>query len=206
MILARQVSGPNVCHIYELYVPPRGTGCPCAAFLTMEFLEGVTLADRIAKDGPVAPKEALKIATQLCAALQSIHDAGVVHRDLKPRNVMLVPRNGSEQVVVMDFGLARAVSTDSPADDTGPTLPGLIMGTPAYMAPEQFEGREVSPATDIYALGIVLYEIGYWSTTLRRAHPLRSGGAERPATRIAIVNPQRRSTGLGRCHRPMFTV
>lgn len=158
--LARKVNGPNICRIYELYVPPPAAGCPCAAFLTMEFLEGVTLAERIAKDGPVAPKAALGIATQLCAALQSIHGAGVVHRDLKPRNIMLVPRNGVEQVVVMDFGLARAVSVDSPIAETGITMPGTIMGTPDYMAPEQFEpGGKVSPATDIYALGIVLYEL-----------------------------------------------
>ena len=100
----------------------------------------------------------MKIATQLCGALQTIHDAGVVHRDLKPNNVMLVPRNGLEQVVVMDFGLARALSTQPPTAETGLTVPGTIMGAPAYMAPEQFEGREVTPATDIYALGIVLYE------------------------------------------------
>ncbi len=160
VLLARPISGPNVCHIYELYVPPKGSGCPCAAFLTMEFLDGVTLADRIANSGPVPPKEALKIAAQLCAALQSIHDAGVIHRDLKPRNVMLVPRNGSEQVVVMDFGLAHALSTKPSTDTTGLTVPGTIMGTPAYMAPEQFDpSGKVSPATDIYALGVVLYEM-----------------------------------------------
>ncbi len=159
VMLARPIRGANVCHIYELYVPPRESGCPCSAFLTMEFLDGVTLAKRIATGDPMAPKEALKVATQLCAALQSIHEAGVVHRDLKPGNIMLVPRNGSEQVVVMDFGLARALAPKSPTDATGLTVAGGIMGTPAYMAPEQFEGGEVSPATDIYALGIVLYEL-----------------------------------------------
>jgi eukaryotic-like serine/threonine-protein kinase len=160
VLLARPVSGPNVCRIYQLYVPPKASGCPCAAFLVMEYLEGETLADRIEKGGPAAPKEALTIATQLCAALQAIHDAGVIHRDLKPRNIMLVPRHGSEQVVVMDFGLARVASQDASAAETGITMPGHIMGTPDYMAPEQFEpGGKITPATDIYGLGIVLYEL-----------------------------------------------
>jgi serine/threonine protein kinase/tetratricopeptide (TPR) repeat protein len=162
--LARQVNGPNICRIYELYVPPPEAACPCAAFLTMEFLDGVTLADRLAAEGPVAPKPALEIAAQLCAALQAIHQAGVVHRDLKPNNVMLLQRNGAEHVVVMDFGLARTASPDSasrdaPNADTGITIPGAIMGTPAYMAPEQFEAGEITPATDIYALGVVLYQL-----------------------------------------------
>ncbi|HEX4321167.1 MAG TPA: protein kinase [Acidobacteriaceae bacterium] len=159
VILARRVSGPHVCRIHELFVLPKQAGVDCAAFLTMERLEGTTLSDRIKMSGPLPLQQALVVALQLCAALQAIHDAGVIHRDLKPRNIMLVPHMGSEKAVVMDFGLAHVVATKSMAEETGHTLPGVIMGTPEYMAPEQFEGCDASPATDIYALGLVLYEL-----------------------------------------------
>jgi len=158
VILARKISGPNVCRIHEFFEPTEQSEVDCLAFLTMEFLEGTTLSDRI-EAGLVPLGEASNIAMQLCAALQSIHGAGVIHRDLKPRNIMLVPDNGAERAVVMDFGLAHAVSGASLTEKARNTVPGTIMGTPEYMAPEQFEGREVTPATDIYALGLVLYEL-----------------------------------------------
>jgi tetratricopeptide (TPR) repeat protein len=159
VILARKISGPNVCRIHEFFEPTEESESDCVAFLTMEYLEGMTLSERIETDGPLPLKEATSIAYQLCAALQSIHDVGVIHRDLKPRNIMLVPHNGAEKAMVMDFGLAHAVSGASLTEETRNTVPGMIMGTPEYMAPEQFEGREVTPATDIYALGVVLYEL-----------------------------------------------
>src|SRR6202034_3438161 len=109
-ILARKVSGPHVCRIHEFFVPAMQSRSDRGPFLTMEYLEGTTLSDRIEKEGPLPPQQALTIAIQLCVALQSIHDAGVIHRDLKPRNIMLVPHNGAERAVVMDFGLAHAVS------------------------------------------------------------------------------------------------
>jgi tetratricopeptide (TPR) repeat protein len=159
VILARRVSGPHVCRIHELFVPPPQTAAKYGAFLTMEFLEGTTLSNRISEVGPLPLSEASMIITQLCTALQSIHEAGVIHRDLKPRNIMLVPHNGSEKVVVMDFGLARVLAREAQGAKTDITVPGVVMGTPDYMAPEQFEGRDVSPATDIYALGLILYEL-----------------------------------------------
>ena len=158
-LLARTVSGRYVCRIHEFFVAPIGNNADCNAFLTMEYLEGTTLSERIEATGALPIPQAMEIAMQLCAALQSIHEAGVIHRDLKPRNIMLVPSMGTEKAVVMDFGLAHAALSPSETDETGNTEPGLIMGTPEYMAPEQFEGHEASPATDIYALGLVLYEL-----------------------------------------------
>ena len=158
-ILARKVSGPNVCRIHEFYVTESRSGADCDAFLTMEYLDGRTLSELIDATGPLPIREASEIALQLCEALRAIHEAGVIHRDLKPRNVMLVPGVSGEKVVVMDFGLAHAVISDSETNETRHTQPGVVMGTPEYMAPEQFEGQEASPATDIYALGLVLYEL-----------------------------------------------
>lgn len=157
--LARQVSGPNVCRIYELFVIEGGLTGARSAFLTMELLEGATLSDKLHEDGPLLWKDAQKIGIEICAGLQAIHDAGIIHRDLKSRNVMLANRNGATCAVLMDFGLARRFSpSDSPTDPAF-SKPGFIAGTPDYMAPEQFQGTEISPATDIYALGVVLYEM-----------------------------------------------
>jgi len=156
--LALRVTSPGVCRIHALFSLPATDLRGAAAFLTMEFLEGETLAERIDRDGALPLPEARTIALQLCAAVQAIHDAGVIHRDLKSRNLMLVPRKGALQVVVMDLGLARDSAT-TPDGDAGLTLPGAVMGTTHCMAPEQFEGKEATPATDIYALGVLLYEI-----------------------------------------------
>ncbi len=155
--LARKISGPNVCRIHELYQTPLDREAHCSAFLTMELLEGITLHDRISGGTAMAPKEIERLFEQLCTGLGCIHQAGIVHGDLKPRNVMLVPQGGGDRVVVTDFGLARgAVHATS---DTRISAAGPIAGTPSYMAPEQFEGREVGPSTDIYALGLILYEM-----------------------------------------------
>jgi len=159
VILARRVTGTHVSRIYEFFEPPLGDVSGCPAFLTMEYLDGPTLSDRISTQGPPSLQDALRIAGHICAALESIHEAHVVHRDLKPRNIMLVSRDGSERAVVTDFGLARAIVHSQAADPAGYSQPGVIVGTPEYMAPEQLEGREISPATDIYALGLVLYEL-----------------------------------------------
>ena len=156
--LARMVSNPHVCRIHELHVWKSGSEDSSNAFLTMEFLDGITLADRIGQGGPLPWREARKIAIELCEGLQSIHEAGIVHRDLKGRNIMLAARNGQPRAVLMDFGIAHQQSQQTGNTSTALTKDGFLVGTPAYMAPEQFEGGEVSPATDVYALGLVLYE------------------------------------------------
>jgi serine/threonine-protein kinase len=156
--LARKVSNPHVCRIHDLHLSQSSAPGPRHAFLTMEFLEGVTVADRIREDGPLPWREVKKLAIELCEGLQSIHAAGIIHRDLKGRNIMLAVRNGQSCAVLMDFGIARQLTQHTGATSTALTRDGAIVGTPAYMAPEQFEGSGVSPATDVYALGLVLYE------------------------------------------------
>ena len=165
--LARKVSGTEVCRIHELYLLPASGKHQATAFLTMEYLDGITLYEKIQRDGPLPWKEALSITLEICDGLRLIHDKGIIHRDLKTGNIMLCKQGGATRVVLMDFGLARDFSEDAiskskrPSSAGGPakTLPQMIMGTPEYMAPEQFEGKPVSPATDIYALGIILYEL-----------------------------------------------
>jgi tetratricopeptide (TPR) repeat protein len=164
--LARRVSGPEVCRIHELYLLPASGRYEATAFLTMEYLEGITLHEKIQRDGPLPWKEAMSIALEICEGLRLIHEKGIIHRDLKSGNIMLCKQGGASRVVLMDFGLARDFDLDafksgtpSSAKTPGKTLPQMIMGTPEYMAPEQFEAKPVSPATDIYALGIILYEL-----------------------------------------------
>ena len=116
----------------------------------MEFIDGASLSRRIA-ERPFSVIEALEVAEDVCAGLAAAHDAGVVHRDLKPDNVMIA-RDG--RVVVTDFGIARAA-----ANTSGEHTLGGMLGTPAYMAPEQVEGLEVDARADLYALGVLLFEL-----------------------------------------------
>lgn len=159
VLLERRIVSPYVCRIYELFVLPSQRGNQPVAFFTMELLSGRTLEERIQEDGPLHWREAEAIAMQLCKGLEAIHDKGVVHRDLKSRNIMLADRNGATQAVIMDFGLARAVSSAaSSASTLSESGAYAIAGTPEFMAPEQFENGPTTRATDIYALGVVLYE------------------------------------------------
>ncbi len=159
--LARMVTSPYVCRIHELFTLPSQGNRAGIAFLTMECLQGETLAERIGQQGPLPWRDAEAIALQLCEGLEAIHKAGVIHRDFKSRNIMLTMRNGAIRAVVMDLGLAhRPYLDETLTKGRSPiTLAGTVMGTPDYMAPEQFEGAAVTPATDIYAFGVVLYEM-----------------------------------------------
>ena len=162
--LARRISGPQVCRIHELYLLPATGKHGATGFLTMEYLDGVTLSRKIQDNGPLPWKEALKIALEICEGLRIIHENGIIHRDLKSGNIMVCEQSGSTRIVLLDFGLARdfqaeTVVPGSQRPVTRRTVPHAIVGTPEYMAPEQFEGDELSPATDIYALGIILYEL-----------------------------------------------
>jgi tetratricopeptide (TPR) repeat protein/tRNA A-37 threonylcarbamoyl transferase component Bud32 len=158
--LAREVTHPNVCRIFDLGHHPRAPDNKETVFLTMELLPGETLAERLRRTGRMSTAEALPLATQIAAGLAAAHRAGVVHRDLKPGNIILVSSQEGQQTaraVVTDFGLARAASAGGLTEQS--SVSGEIAGTPDYMAPEQIEGGKVTPASDIYSLGIVLYEM-----------------------------------------------
>jgi serine/threonine-protein kinase len=140
--MARRVSHPNVCRVYDVGEVDGQT------FFTMEYVDGEDLASLLRRIGRLPPDKALDIARHLCAGLAAAHAKGVLHRDLKPANIML---DGRGQVVITDFGLAGI------ADDI--RGPEVRSGTPAYMSPEQLSGKEVTTRSDIYALGLVLYEV-----------------------------------------------
>jgi serine/threonine protein kinase len=149
--LAASLSHPNIVTLYDFDQADDGS-----LFIAMEYLPGHKLSDVIREDGPLEIRRTSRLALQIAEGLGAAHRAGVIHRDIKPDNIMVVGENGSEEIKLMDFGIARLRDTGS---STQLTRSGLIMGTPAYMAPEQAEGTEVSEKTDIYALGIVLYEM-----------------------------------------------
>ncbi len=156
--LARQVTHPNVSRIYDFGHQRRGP--ENVLFLTMELLGGETLHQRIRERGPMPIGEALPLVRQMAAGLEAAGKAGVVHRDFKSGNVMLEPSpedEGGERAVITDFGMARMASGGEESREV--TGQDLVVGSPAYMAPEQIEDGPLSPATDIYAFGIVLYEM-----------------------------------------------
>jgi serine/threonine protein kinase len=140
--IARQVSHANVCRVYDL---GEVDGQP---YLSMEYVDGEDLGSLLRRIGRLPSDKAIEIARQLCAGLAAAHAKGVLHRDLKPANIML---NGRGHVVVTDFGLA-ALADEIPGEE-------IRNGTPAYMAPEQLAGKEVTVQSDIYSLGLVLYEV-----------------------------------------------
>jgi len=150
--IARQVSHPNICRVYDI------SELDSRHFLTMEYIDGEDLASLLKRIGSLHGTKALDVARQLCAGLAAAHNKGVLHRDLKPANVMI---DGRGHVRITDFGLAVATE-EIPVGDAS--------GTPAYMAPEQFAGKGASVQSDIYALGLVLYEL----YTGRRAFEAKS--------------------------------
>ena len=145
---ALKVRHTNICLVNQIHTTKTENGD--VDFLTMEFLQGETISNRVARTGKLAPKEALEIARGLCAGLSAAHRSGIVHGDLKSNNIILSPRGDeSIQPVITDFGLASSANQES----------GEYGGTPAYMAPELWRGERASKASDIYALGVILYEM-----------------------------------------------
>ena len=161
--LAASLNHRNIVTVYDF-----DQGDDETLFIAMEYLDGGKLSDLIRRDGPLGIRRAARLGLQIAEGLEAAHRAGVIHRDIKPDNIMVMGEESVEAVKLMDFGIARlrdvgAASRLTRAD--------VIMGTPAYMAPEQAEGAEVSEQTDIYALGIVLYEMLSGSVPFKASTP-----------------------------------
>jgi serine/threonine-protein kinase len=183
--LLASLNHPNIAAIHGLE-ESEGTN-----FLVLELVEGQTLADRI-KTGPIPVEESLKLALQVAEAIEAAHEKGVIHRDLKPANIKVTPDG---KVKVLDFGLAKAFAgeqaepnlSNSPTLSNAATQQGVILGTAAYMSPEQARGKAVDKRADIWAFGCVLYEM------LTGRVAFRGGGCQRNS---CLGDQGRRETGI----------
>ena len=152
---ASSLKHPNICQVFDF-----GETQGDALYLVMEWIDGISLEDRVSVSGPLSEAEAIPIFLQVCSALSFAHTNHVVHRDLKPDNIMVTtdPKTGHYQVRLVDFGIAKVVKPDPglPAVD-GLTQTGTIVGTPSYMSPEQARAKQVDGRSDIYSFGCVMY-------------------------------------------------
>jgi serine/threonine protein kinase len=176
--IARQVSHPNVCRMFDI------GDAEGITFLTMEYVDGEDLSSLVRRIGRLSPDKATEIARQTCAGLAAAHERGVIHRDLKPANVML---DSAGRIRITDFGLAGIAATIQGAE--------VRAGTPAYMAPEQLAGKEVTVRSDLYSLGLVLYEIltgkrAFEAATLPELMRLREESApSKPSSVVRDLDP-----------------
>jgi eukaryotic-like serine/threonine-protein kinase len=144
-----RINHPRIVKVLELGMSPRGP------FLVMELLRGRTLYEVLKEQGALPPARAARILRQAAEGLAAAHRAGFIHRDLKPGNLMLVPTATGEEVKILDFGIVRL--TDETVKPL--TRDDLVLGTPSFMAPEQFQSSSVGPAADLYALGVILFQM-----------------------------------------------
>jgi tetratricopeptide (TPR) repeat protein len=140
---AAKVSHPNIVHVYDVQISPSNS------YIAMEYVEGINLHRYLQEKGRLSPREAVNVMIQVCSALQAVHALGIVHRDLKPENI-LVSKGGL--IKLMDFGLAKGIGSRL-------TASMVVMGTPGYMSPEQVMAKDTDARTDIYALGLILFEL-----------------------------------------------
>ena len=189
LILARQITHKNVVRIYDM---GEAEG---VKFITMEYLDGRDLRSILRKSGKLAPPEAVGVMQQICRALDACHAEGVIHRDLKPGNVM---RDTAGKVVIMDFGLAHSAQTG------GLTQTGMLLGTLEYMSPEQAQGRELGPTSDIYSAGLIFYELLTGKSPFDAKNPMESlmKRSHERATPVSVVEktvPRDLSNVVSRC-------
>jgi serine/threonine-protein kinase len=180
--IARALAHPNVCAIYDSGSLDNGH-----PFLVMERLYGETVKSRLRATGPLALRDAVAILQQTLSALEAAHEAGIVHRDIKPGNIFLVsPPGALPSARLIDFGLARFVTTPraSMADVSVVTQANVIIGTPSYMAPEQIAGeKDVDERADVWACGLTLYEM------LAGRRPFGGGDPDKIASKIMLETP-----------------
>ena len=151
---ASKIGHPNIVDVTD-----SGATADGSVYFVMEYLEGVELGSVIEREGALDTARALRITGQICRALSAAHREGIIHRDLKPENIFLIARGGEADVVkVLDFGIAKTTEAEA-ARERRLTSPGMAMGTPEYMAPEQAAGRPADARTDIYSLGAIMYEM-----------------------------------------------
>jgi eukaryotic-like serine/threonine-protein kinase len=204
VLLARRVSHPNVCRVLEFglhgTLGHRGTR-ETIPYFTMELLDGNTLTAELRRAGPLPWAEAVALAAQLAAGLRAIHGAGIVHRDFKSDNVLIVAANGGRRAMVTDFGLARL----DPARSAGSRRSsGVIVGTVDYMAPEQLRGESATVASDVFALGVVMFEMLTgrlpFAAGTRVGRALSRLGADAPPARRLVPGiPRAYARVLRRC-------
>ena len=145
---ASKVVHPNVVQVFDFLTSPEGND-----YLIMEYVAGRDLGEILASEAPLAQERAIAIARQMLRGLHAIHEQGIVHRDIKPSNVLIAKQGGEEVVKLADFGIARGIY------DRSLTRTGQAVGTPQYMAPEQFRGGRIDHRADLYAVGVTLYEM-----------------------------------------------
>jgi serine/threonine protein kinase len=151
---ASKIGHPNIVDVTD-----SGTTADGSVYFVMEYLEGVELGSVIEREGALDVARALRITGQICRALAAAHREGIIHRDLKPENIFLITRDGTADVVkVLDFGIAKTTEAEA-ARERRLTSPGMAMGTPEYMSPEQAAGRAADARCDVYALGAIMYEM-----------------------------------------------
>src|SRR3984957_11190271 len=189
LLTAHQVTHKNVIRIYDL------AEADDVKFITMEFIEGCDLRRLLQDQGKLPPERAVEIIRQICLALDAAHSAGVIHRDLKPQNVMC---DKTGRILVMDFGLARSI------ESKGMTQTGALMGTIEYMSPEQSMGKPLDQRSDLFAIGLIFYELltnetPYKSESAMGSLLLRNQTRAIPASELDASVPKGLSDIVGKC-------